>query len=57
MRFDLDETAHGTTRITVVESGWMRVPAEERDERMEGNGTGWELVLDGLRRHVVAVVA
>ncbi len=54
VRFDLDETASGTTRITVVESGWMRVPEQERDERMEQNVPGWEFVLDSLRSHVLA---
>lgn len=54
VRFDLDELADGGTRVTVVESGWMRVPAQERDERMQGNAGGWEQVLDGLRRHVLA---
>lgn len=57
VRFDLEETAHGGTRVTVVESGWMRVPEPERDERMEGNGGGWEQALDGLRAHVLAAVA
>ncbi|SFS16584.1 Uncharacterized conserved protein YndB, AHSA1/START domain [Agrococcus baldri] len=57
VRFDLETTEHGGTRVTVVESGWMRVPAAERDERMQGNGGGWEIVLDGLRRHVLAVAA
>lgn len=54
VRFDLEETMSGATRVTVVESGWMRVPAAERDERMEQNVPGWELVLDGLRAHVLA---
>ena len=53
VRFDLEPTARGT-RITVVESGWMRVPEHERDERMGENSGGWELVLDSLRRHVLA---
>ncbi len=57
VRFDLDETEHSGTRVTVVESGWMRVPADVRDERMEGNRVGWELVLDGLRAHVLAAVS
>lgn len=54
VRFDLEETASGATRITVVESGWMRVADAERDERMEQNVPGWEFVLDGLRAHVLA---
>jgi len=54
VRFDLEETAGGATRITVVESGWMRVPAAERDERMDRNVPGWEFVLDALRAHVLA---
>lgn len=57
VRFDLETTERGGTRVTVVESGWMRVPAEERDGRMRENGGGWEFVLDGLRRHVLAVAA
>lgn len=56
VRFDLESLEHGGTRVTVVESGWMRVPAQERDERMQGNAGGWELALDGLRRHVLAAV-
>ncbi|WP_413319613.1 SRPBCC domain-containing protein [Agrococcus sp. 1P02AA] len=54
VRFDLDETEHSGTRVTVVESGWMRVPAEVRDERMEQNRGGWEFVLDSLRSHVLS---
>lgn len=57
VRFDLEPTARGTTRITVVESGWMRVPAAERDERMDQNVPGWEHVLDSLRAHVLAAAA
>lgn len=57
VRFDLETTERGGTRITVVESGWMRVPSAERDERMQGNSTGWEIVLDSLSRHVLAVAA
>ncbi|WP_306231398.1 SRPBCC domain-containing protein [Agrococcus beijingensis] len=54
VRFDLESLGSGGTRVTVVESGWMRVPAQERGERMQGNGGGWEIALDGLRRHVLA---
>jgi len=57
VRFDLDELERGGTRLTVVESGWMRVPEQERDERMRGNAGGWEQVLDGLRAHVLGAVA
>lgn len=55
VRFDLEASERGGTRITVVESGWMRVLAAERDERMQGNGGGWEVALDSLRLHVLAV--
>lgn len=57
VRFDLEETERGGTRITVVESGWMRVPADVRDDRMQQNGGGWEFVLDSLRGHVLAEAA
>lgn len=52
VRFDLEPLGDGT-RVTVVESGWMRVPGDVRDDRMRGNAGGWEMVLDGLRRHVL----
>lgn len=52
VRFDLEPLGDGT-RVTVVESGWMRVPGDVRDDRMRGNATGWEMALDGLRRHVL----
>lgn len=57
VRFDLEPAARGTTRITVVESGWMRVPAAQRDERMDQDVPGWERVIDDLRAHVVAAAA
>ncbi|SDR68957.1 SRPBCC domain-containing protein [Agrococcus carbonis] len=57
VRFDLEATEHGGTRVTVVESGWMRVPAAQRDARMDENTGGWEQVLEGLRAHVLAATS
>lgn len=56
VRFDLEPSPRGT-RVTVVEWGWLRTPEEGRGDRMQQNARGWELVLDGLRRHVLDAAA
>ncbi len=42
----------GGTLLTVVESGFDRVPAGRRDLALRMNSQGWSAQLDNIRRHV-----
>jgi len=42
----------GGTRLTVVESGFDRVPAHRRDEAFRMNAQGWSAQMDNIARHV-----
>jgi uncharacterized protein YndB with AHSA1/START domain len=42
----------GGTRLTVVESGFDRLPAHRRDEAFRMNEGGWKGQLENVRRHV-----
>ena len=44
----------GATRVTIVESGFERIPAARRDEAFRMNGQGWEIQLGNLARHVAS---
>jgi uncharacterized protein YndB with AHSA1/START domain len=46
------EGAEGGTRLTIVESGFDRVPKERRDEAFRSNDQGWTEQLQNIRRHV-----
>jgi uncharacterized protein YndB with AHSA1/START domain len=46
--------APGGTKLSVVESGFDRLPAHRRDEAFRMNGGGWEAQMDNVRRHVEA---
>ena len=46
------EPAGGGTRLTVVESGFDRLPAERRDEALRMNEAGWEEQVRNVRAHV-----
>jgi uncharacterized protein YndB with AHSA1/START domain len=46
------EDAAGGTRLTVVESGFDRVPPHRRDEAFRMNSGGWAQQVENLRRHV-----
>jgi uncharacterized protein YndB with AHSA1/START domain len=51
VEFRLDEVAGGT-RLTVVESGFDRIPAARRDEAFRMNEGGWAEQLLNIERHV-----
>lgn len=49
--FRLEETPEGTA-LTVVESGFDKVPKERRDEAFRMNTQGWAAQSENIRRHV-----
>jgi uncharacterized protein YndB with AHSA1/START domain len=51
IEFRLEDIANGT-RLTVVESGFSRLPADKQYKRRE-NGDGWALQLHAIAQHVV----
>jgi len=51
VEFRLEEVAEGT-RLTVVESGFDRLPPERRDEAFRMNSAGWAEQMENVRRHV-----
>lgn len=50
--FTLADAANGTTQLTVVESGFDRVPAHRRLEAWRMNSGGWEGQLRNITRHL-----
>ena len=46
------EDAEGGTMLTIVESGFDKVPKERRDEAFRSNDVGWTEQLQNIRRHV-----
>lgn len=48
------EDAPGGTRLTVVESGFDRVPKSRRDEAFRMNENGWSIQVGNIERHVTA---
>jgi uncharacterized protein YndB with AHSA1/START domain len=51
VEFRLEETPEGTL-LTVVESGFDRLPPERRDEAFRMNERGWNGQAENLRKHV-----
>ena len=50
--FSLLDTPDGGTRLTVVESGFDKVPAERRLEAFRMNSQGWDAQVGNIARHV-----
>jgi uncharacterized protein YndB with AHSA1/START domain len=46
------EDAPGGTMLTVVESGFDRIPASRRAEAFRMNDEGWSAQVENIRRHV-----
>jgi uncharacterized protein YndB with AHSA1/START domain len=51
VEFKLEEVPGGT-RLSVVESGFDRLPAHRRDEAFRMNEPGWQAQLENVRKHV-----
>jgi uncharacterized protein YndB with AHSA1/START domain len=51
VEFILEEIADGTA-ITIIESGFDRIPAGRRDEAFRSNGKGWDGQIKNLAKHV-----
>ena len=51
IEFRLEEAEEGTL-LTVVESGFDRIPAERRGEAYRMNDQGWAIQMENIRRHV-----
>ena len=53
VEFQLEEVEEGT-RLTVVESGFDRIPAARRAEALRMNDAGWDGQLENIARHVAS---
>ena len=53
VEFQLEEVAEGT-RLTVVESGFDRIPAARRAEAFRMNDSGWAEQLENIARYVAS---
>ena len=52
VEFRLDDADDGGTRLTIVESGFDRIPAERRAEAFRMNEGGWTSQIRNIERHV-----
>lgn len=53
VEFRLQDVPEGT-RLTVVESGFDRIPAARRAEAFRMNDSGWAAQMDNITRHVAS---
>lgn len=51
VEFRLEE-AEGGTRLTIVESGFDKIPAARREVAVRMNAEGWQAQLENIRNHV-----
>jgi len=51
VEFRLEEVSDGTL-LTVVESGFDKIPVERRAEAFRMNSQGWATQMENIRRHV-----
>jgi len=53
VEFTLEDAPSGSgTLLTIVESGFSRIPAERRAEAFRNNSSGWSAQLENIERHV-----
>jgi uncharacterized protein YndB with AHSA1/START domain len=51
VEFILEETEDGTA-VTIIESGFDKIPADRRDEAFRSNGNGWTGQIKNLAQYV-----
>jgi uncharacterized protein YndB with AHSA1/START domain len=54
VEFTLEDAGSDTTRLTIVESGFDKVPPGRRDEAFRSNQEGWAEQARNIERHVTA---
>jgi uncharacterized protein YndB with AHSA1/START domain len=52
VEFRLEELADGGTSLTVIESGFNRIPLERRAKAFQMNDGGWAQQMENIARHV-----
>lgn len=52
VEFRLEKAAEGSTLLTIVESGFERVPAHRRERAFRMNEGGWAGQAENIRKHV-----
>jgi uncharacterized protein YndB with AHSA1/START domain len=52
VEFRLEEAPGGGTALTVIESGFDRIPLERRAKAFEMNDGGWAAQMENIARHV-----
>jgi uncharacterized protein YndB with AHSA1/START domain len=52
VEFRLEELAGGGTSLTVIESGFDRIPIERRAKAFQMNDGGWAQQMENITRHV-----
>ena len=50
--FTLTDAPGNATLLTLVESGFDKVPPERRQEALRMNSRGWSAQMDNIARHV-----
>jgi uncharacterized protein YndB with AHSA1/START domain len=50
--FTLQDASGGGTLLTVVESGFDKLPAHRRQEAFRMNSGGWDAQMENIKRHV-----
>ena len=52
VEFTLEDDASGGTRLTIVESGFDKIPAARRAKALEMNDQGWSIQIQNIAKHV-----
>ncbi len=52
VRFELEPTDQGGTRLTITESGFMQFPESKRLEALRSNTEGWDIQAKNIAAHV-----
>lgn len=51
VKFTLEKTANGTL-LTVIESGFEKIPKHRRDEAFKMNENGWSIQMDNIKQYL-----
>ena len=52
IEFQLESTAHGGTRLTITESGFLQLPEPKRLETLRSNTEGWDIQAQNITSYL-----